>query len=253
MREIIKEIVNKKAFHLWVIFFIIFIVLCVAGLIILKYQVEGETNMPFTLSKISIISSSEKVDKNEQIEGSKWNCTINQNNDVYLYIEKNEQYEKIETIKKVEIKNIKMTKENEKGELKLYKPDTQNANVIFSNKDEYSVQDLTYEVEQNADMKNLIITNQGGILAFRVANNNIAEYISNDEQINYNELLSKTNVTLEQLKCKIEFDLIITLDSNKVYKSTISLDLPLDGVVEKGTVSEEFTDMQKYVFKRIKN
>lgn len=253
MKELMRRIFDKKAFHLGVILFIIFVVLFVSGLIVIRYQVEGETNMPFNLSKITVVSVAEKVDKDEKVEGNRWNYSINQNNDIYMYIEKNKNYDKVETIKQIEITNVELSKENDKGELKLYKPDTENPNVIFSNKDEYSVQSLTYTVKENTDMKNLVITNQGGTLTFRVANNNIAEYVSNDEQINYNELLSKANVTLEQLKCKVKFDLIITLDSGKIYKSVITLDLPLDGVIEQGTASKEFTDMQSFVFKRIKN
>ena len=146
-----------------------------------------------------------------------------------------------------------MTKKSEKGELKVYKPDVQNENIIFSNKEENSVESLTYGVQKDADMKNLKITNQGGIIAFRFSNNKVAQYVSNDEEIKHDDLLNKCNLTQEELSIGIEFDFIIKLNSQKEYKSTISLELPLEGVIEKGTVSKEFTDTQKYIFKRIKN
>lgn len=253
MKEIYTRIMNKKSFHIGIILFIIFIILITSGFIILRYQVEGETNMPFIISKISIISSSEGIDREEQIEGNRWNFDVSQNNDIYIYVEKNKQYTKQEAIEEILINNIKMTKKSEKGELKVYKPDVQNENIIFSNKEENSVESLTYGVQKDADMKNLKITNQGGIIAFRFSNNKVAQYVSNDEEIKHDDLLNKCNLTQEELSIGIEFDFIIKLNSQKEYKSTISLELPLEGVIEKGTVSKEFTDTQKYIFKRIKN
>ena len=59
MLDRLKRITNSKSFHIVVIIVIITIILFTAGLIILKYNVEGETNMPFDLTKISVISTSE--------------------------------------------------------------------------------------------------------------------------------------------------------------------------------------------------
>ena len=89
MKETLKKIVNKKYFHICMIFTIIVIILFTLGMICLKYNVEGETNMPFRLSKITVISSSEGIDK-ENLE-NKWAFDVNQNNDVFLYIEKNKK------------------------------------------------------------------------------------------------------------------------------------------------------------------
>ena len=94
---------GRKIFHTIVIVIIIFVILCVAGILILRYQVEGETNMPFSISKISIIQS---VEGNELTEGEeKWKFNVNQNNDIYVYIEKNSSYGKTEVIDSVEINN----------------------------------------------------------------------------------------------------------------------------------------------------
>ena len=97
------------------------------------------------------------------------------------------------------------------------------------------------------------ITNQGGIIAFRCANCDVANYVSNDVEINHNELLSKANISEEKLKINVKFDLLMKMNSEKTYKSEISLDLPLEGIIQNGTVSKEFTDMSSYIFKRIKN
>ena len=83
MFEKIKEITNKKIFHLIMLIIIITIILFLAGVIILKYNVEGETNMPFKINKISIISSSEGIDK--EATDTKWAFDLYQSNDVYIY------------------------------------------------------------------------------------------------------------------------------------------------------------------------
>ena len=116
MKETLKKIVNKRYFHICMIFTIIVIILFTLGMICLKYNVEGETNMPFCLSKITVISSSEGIDK-ENLE-NKWAFDVNQNNDVFLYIEKNKKNKKEDAIKTIKIENFNITKEVEKGETK---------------------------------------------------------------------------------------------------------------------------------------
>ena len=86
MLDKIKNLVNKRAFHVIIMVSIIFILLVFVGFVMLRYSVEGEKNMPFELTKISIISSSEGIDKKET--DSKWDFNINQFNDIYLYIDK---------------------------------------------------------------------------------------------------------------------------------------------------------------------
>ena len=256
MKFDIKRITNNKFFHIGILLFIIFIVIFAVWITSVKYEVEGETNMPYILSKIAIISSSQGNDKEEKVEGNQWNFAIDQDNDIYLYVEKNPEYKEDEknkdTIKEIEINNIEATKENENGTLNIYKPDVENVNTIFSNVDENIVKNLKYEVAENVDMKEMQITNQGGMMVLRCSNCDIANYIANDEEINHNELLKKANVSLEDLKINIKFDFSIKLNSGKIYKATIPLELPVEDVIEKGTSSNELTDMSKYVFKRIK-
>ena len=48
-----------------VILIVIILVLFVVGIIMLKYNVEGEQNMPFILSDILVISSAEGYQENE--------------------------------------------------------------------------------------------------------------------------------------------------------------------------------------------
>ncbi len=252
MKEELRRLVDRKAFHIGVLILIIFSILIIVGFVCLRYQVEGEKNIPFVISKMLVISSAEGVDNSIEVEGNKWNFDINQNNDIYLYIEKNEDDKKLDSIKEVFVKNIKIDKASEKGEFKTYKPDSNNPEVLFSNKEEMRVDNLEYLVDGNANMKNMKITNQGGIIVFRCANDKIAKYIGNDEEINHNLLLQKANVAKEDLQCNIQFDVMIKLNSGKNFETTIKIELPLKNLIEEGTASQEYSDSNSFVFKRVK-
>ena len=199
MKEKIKYLINKKSFHICMVIVIVAVILFGLGLIILKYNVEGETNMPFKLGKIRIVSSSEGVDKDPG--ENKWSFDINQNNDFYIYIERNNKYNKQEAIKSIVIDNINVQKNQEKGVINFYRPN---------------------------------ITEQGGIF-------------------NQRDLLKKSGVSEDELKATITFDLTIKTESGKEYKSNLSFDMPVEGVVENGTAAKEITDLSNIIFKRTKN
>ena len=91
--------INKKILRVVTMIVIIFIILFVVGMLLLRYQVEGESNMPFRISKISIIESVEGIENKDAKE--KWNFNVNENNDIYIYIEKNADYGKTEIIDKI--------------------------------------------------------------------------------------------------------------------------------------------------------
>ena len=44
------------------------------------------------------------------------------------------------------------------------------------------------------------------------------------------------------------FDIIINLNSGKKYQAPISLDIPTDEIIEKGTVGIDKTDLQNIIF-----
>lgn len=247
----VNNLINKKYFHLCMIIVIITLILFVLGIIILKYNVEGETNMPFDLSKIIIISSAEGIDKDSG--ENKWAFDINQNNDIFLYIQKNDSYGKEEIIDSVLVNNINIQKEIQKGIINLYKPEPNEERAMFNNIESNRAPNIEYTGDMESNIKQLKISNQGGIIAFRYSNDKISEYVSNDEEINHSELLKKSNITEEDLKSKLNFDIIIKLKSGKEYKANISLDVPVEGLIEEGTASTEITDFNDIVFKRIKN
>lgn len=249
MKERIKQIINTKQFHVIMVMLIIFAILFVVGVVSLKYNVEGEGNIPFYISKISIISNVEGVDNDDNT--NKWNLQVNQNNDIYLYIKKNDKYKDTEIIKSVKLDNFDIKEKSRVGEIKLLKPDGNIESVIFKNITENEVDSIEYIGDMESSIKELKISNQGGLVVFRYAINNIGNYTSNDdEEINHSNLLSKLNINNDDLKFKVTFDINITLNSGKTYKSNIELEIPVNDVVNNGVQSTEYTDLDNIVFKR---
>ena len=250
MKEKIKQITNTKQFHMSMVAIIVVAIIFVASVTALKYNVEGESKPPFNISKMSIISNVDGTDV-EDAE-NKWNLKVNQNNDIYLYIKKNEEYKYTETISSVVINNFNIVKSPSVGQLKLFKPDVDVENVIFISSSENETNSIEYEGDINSNIKNMKISNQGGIVVFRYAITGIGNYISNDDgEINHNELLKKLSVNYDDLKFEVSFDININLDSNKSYKANVNLELPIGNVVDDGIQSKENTDSENIVFKRM--
>ncbi len=245
-----EQTIGKKIFYICMPI-LLFVGICfIVGVLIIKYQVEGETNLPFNISKITIISTTEGIDQ----EGEhKWQFLLNQNNDIYIYIEKNDDYNKVEAIESIILENFQITKDSELGERGIYRPKNTGTKIL-KNSEEYKVDKIEYTGEVESDIKNLKISNQGGILVFRYANTNIGTYTSDtDKEINHNELLKKANIKLEDLQAKISFDIIIKLNSGKSFKAKANLNTPSGNIVEEGTANIEITDLSDIVFKRVEN
>ena len=240
----------KKIMHICIIITIIIVIGFTALMLILKYDEFGETNMPFDISKITIISTVDAQDVDDK--NNRWNVKVSQNNDVYIDIKKNEEYQKNRIIKSITLDNFQVTKAPAKGSIEIYKPSTNNVKT-FDNKEENKISEITYDGDKSTDIKNLKISNQGGRIAFRCGNNDIGDYISNDEdELNYSELLKKMNLNQDDIQSKISFDINILLTNKKSYKATVEIDIPIDGVSEKGTSSIELENPQ-VVFKRVDN
>ena len=205
--------------------------------------------MPFKIPKLSIISTVDAKQKEDN--GNLWNKNVELNNDIYIYIEKNSEYKKTETIKSVEIDNIKIITEPQKGGLEFYKPSTSEKN-IYENIDEYKIENLIYDGDSKTNIKELKISNQGGMFSFRASNLNVGEYTSNDEELKYTELLKKMDIKYDEISSKIGFDITIVLQDGKKFKTNIELDIPVQEVIENGKGGKEITDLN-LIFKRVEN
>lgn len=244
-----EETRKKEKIKACIAIAIIILAILITGIVSMKYYVEGETNMPFTLSKITIVSTAEGI-HNEEAE-EKWNLSIFQNNDIYFSVEKNEK-NKEEMIESISIENIKITKNPNIGEIKTYMPNSLDGR-LFSYDPEYILTEdkLTFKGGSKSNSKTLEIGNQGGTTILRFSNTGIGNYISNeDEEIKHDgTLLTKANVALEDIKFEVNFDFIIHV-KNKSYTSNISLTLPCgNNLLEEGTCSEEITE--GFIFKRV--
>lgn len=242
---------TKKIINICIIAVIIITIIFTAMMLILNYDVNGEVNMPFKISKISIIST---VDgKNVENSGNKWEVNVIQNNDIYVYIEKNKEYNKQETISTIKLQNFQIN-QPQKGEIKIYKP-TAKEMTIFENNDENIIQELEFKGAKTTNTKELKISNQGGVISFRCANNNVGTYISNDAtELNYNQLIKNLGIKEEEISSTISFDIAIALDSGKVFEAKdIKFTIPNKDLIEKGTVGQEFTDLTSVIFKRSNN
>lgn len=229
---------------------IIILAILLAIIFSIRYQVEGEENMPFKLSKIMVVSTAEGT-QNEGAE-EKWNLSIFQNNDVYFSIEKNEKYAKEEFIQNISIENINIVKQPELGKIQVFMPNSSDGR-LFTYTEDTILKDnqLTYKGASKTNNKTLEIGNQGGTIVIRFSNTEVGKYISNDdEEIKHDgTMLTKTQATTENIKFLVNFDLVINLKNNS-YKTNISLELPCNGnLLEEGTCSQEIQD--KFVFKRV--
>ena len=115
---------RKQTIKFYVAVTVLVLILIIIAIIMIKYEVEGEQNMPFKLSKIIVVSTAEGVE--QQGTDKKWAFNIFQNNDIYFYIDKNNEYksEKQMYIDSVSIENIEVINSPQIGEIKAYMPNS---------------------------------------------------------------------------------------------------------------------------------
>ena len=145
--------IMKKIIHIFIVIFITALVATIIALIILKYNIEGENNMPFELSKIMVVSSAEGIEEIEENNENKWNLNIFQNNDIYLEISKNKNYKETEIIDEIIIDNFNIIKNPRKGKISIYKP-TSKEGLLYENIEENEIKDkITYIGGEESSIK----------------------------------------------------------------------------------------------------
>lgn len=242
---------KKKIIKISLFILVIIVILSIIGILLMKYNVEGETNLPFELKEILIISS---ADANQIENGeSRWNLDILQNNDIYLEIKKNNKYNGNEELKKVIIQNINYISTPQIGEPHIYKPSVEGDFTYIYSDENISNNILEYNVTGSNNIKKMELANNGGIITFSSCSKNIAQYISDeDTEIKYDaSLLQKVNINEEQLKYKLSFDIIIETVSEKKYKASLTLDIPTDNFINEGILKKEMKNNTEIIFKRI--
>ncbi len=241
----------KEKIKTAIAFIILVIIIFIAIIITYKYSIEGETNMPFKLSKIvigSMVVSSDNPIQNGGIENE-----IVQNNGIYFEIKKNEKYKKDAVIDSVTIDNINITKTPQKGYIKTFMPNTtENKKFTYSNDFILEGNRLTYKGASKSDTTTLEINNQGGIVAIAFGNTELGKYtLTAEDLVIDGTMLNTMDITDEDIKFSVNFDIIIDTEGKK-YKSNMTLNLPISEITTEGKASLEITDTSKYIFKRMK-
>ena len=225
------------------------IIILLVATTMIRYQVEGDKNMPFNLSKIIVVSTAEGTESKGK---KKWNFDVFQNNDIYIYIDKNEQYSGEEkTIKSVKMENINITKAPTKGEVKAYMPNSVDGR-LFSYEEDYLVdRKLEYKGATESNSRTLEIGINGGNAIIRFSNTGLGQYSSDKDKeiVHDGTLLNKIKVTDEEIKFDVAFDLVITVE-NCSYRANVTLQMPCGDITNEGTCSLEKTDFSDLVFKR---
>ncbi len=247
MNKIVKEKLKEA-----ILLFIIIVAFGSVLAIMLKYENEGEKNLPFNLTEMLVISSVDEKEKTENLENYKRNLDLNQYNDFYLKFEKNPDFKETVYIENIIIENIDI-KKGEGKNINIYIP-SNSEEKLFTYEDNFKVENsLTYKGSNKDNQKNLEIGNQGGRVLFRIVNQNVGEYISNDEvDISYDgTLLKSIGVSNEDIEISVSFDVIIQTNKSD-YRGRINLDLPCGNILEDGVCNIKKTDFKDVAFKREK-
>lgn len=241
-----KERILKKC--LFITFLIISFMIVI--FIMLKYDVEGEKKLPYSISKVLIVSTVDgKLNEDKE---NIWNIGVTQVNDLYMYIDKTIEDDD-QTIKEIRIENFTINKAPAKGNIKVLRPTGEIANLYTHSEQDYLNDKIVYIGGVIDDLKSLEISNNGGILGFRISIENLGNYISNeDEEITYNgKLLSNLGISIQEIEFNISFDVVITTSEGVSFNGTINLNMPIETLLEEGSSSKEITDFSNVVFKRI--
>ena len=209
--------------------------------------------MPFEIEKILAVSTvdAEKVDDPNIL----WNIPVDQVNDIYIYVKKNESSKKERLIKELAFENFQVTEKPKSGNVVLLKATGDiNTNNLYNNSTEDILsKGLLFNGGEIDDMKSLEISNIGGVCGFRMAIKNLGAFVSTEgEEVIYDgSLLSKIGINQDDIKFKVSFDMSITLDNNVCYKGTINIELPVGDIAQEGKASKELKDFSNVIFKRV--
>lgn len=246
------ELPRRKSNQKYLVLLFLILVLTTTFFIMYKYYVEGEKNIPFSITKIIVISSAETQNfaKNEDI----YQAAVVQKNDIYIAIEKNENYKKEDAIKKIIFNDFRVVEPSLKGNVKIYR--TSQGEKSFEYVEDYEINDsIEYigAINTNLKQEKMIISNQGGLIELSALIKDLGKitYTENENIVSDGTLINRLNLTNEEIKTKISFDMLMELQSGNTFKTTITLDLPTGDIVNEGVSTNEITDLSKLVFKRV--
>lgn len=238
-----KNLVKRCLFLVVLAVIFLFVILIMA-----RYEEEGEKQIPFNIAKMLIVSSVNGVQNTESEHV--WDIDVSQVNDIYLYIERNKNED--ETIKEIVFENFK-TYPEDMSNIKIYRPTGELEKLYLYSTEDYKEKSIAFLGTVKDDMKNLEIANIGGMCGFRLSNENLGKFVSDEEteEIIYDgRLLEKIGILNENVKLKLAFDIIIKTDDGINYRGNVVVDMPGDGLIEEGKTTIEINDFENVIFKR---
>lgn len=218
-------------------------------ILVFRYSIEGEKNLPFNLISIKVASTA--TGNNNETSENYWDLDIIQKNDFYFYFEKNPDYKKEESISKITFENFEFRRTSDKGIVNIYKPNEDLINYHYT--DEYKIDNsISYSGALNTNLHALEIGNQNGLIGFSIALTNLGNYTKNDnsDMVYDGTLLSKLDLTMEDISMEVSFDVIIETASNKKFKCTLYFDLPTGNIIEEGRFVLDKSNSPDIIFKR---
>ena len=141
-----KQLIKKSLFVI-----VMSILILVVISIMLRYEVEGEKNLPYSLTKILMISTVEG--KTNSDTENLWNIDVVQTNDVYIYIDALKETN--ETIKQITLNNFQINKIPQKGNIVINRPTGELDNLYTYSEQNYIKDSLTYTGSKIDDLKTL--------------------------------------------------------------------------------------------------
>ncbi len=234
---------KKKIFI--ILFFILFIIaLAIFFIFYVKKiwnnnQLKQNEDPKFNISKIQYYSNVGAVSNQTTYQNPEWNLNVYQYTDIAIYVERIEDYNTDNYIKKLYLNNINISK-SEKGVQKLYylNPvnfgDSDITNLTDENKItdglEYNI--INYENKEN-DIKYSIpifFEDCSNPITLRYLNSDIiTNYtISTTEPIEFNgSLLKNANINLEDIEANISMDLNLITESGYTHTINLEFEIPL--------------------------
>ncbi len=194
---------------------------------------KNNEEIVFKIKKIVFFSSSDSKNKTS----SNTNFTI-QNlytyTDIALFIDNISEENTVKnTLKKVKITNIKISKEPIYGKPNLYYKSINNFSKSEFDINNLIQQELVFDVtsEDNVDLsKPVLYNNCANPITISYINQNIkSDYtmLDTENPIIYNgKLLQRCGISISSIQASISFDIEIENNKNERYKTTIYLDIP---------------------------
>lgn len=200
---------------------------------LINFQKLNEKNI-FSIDKIYLFSSA--YAENNSGKQPIWNLNLHQYTDFAIYINNHSNdLKNIETgentVKQLNISNIKFNNTNVLGSPNLYYKNIYNFGKYEKNDTNLINEGLSYSVTTSniSYDKPQIYSNGSNPITLSYLNNNIkTNYIVNDSSITFDgSLLKKCSVPLSDIKNSLSFTITIVNGLDQVFTTNVFIDIPL--------------------------